>query len=608
VQYNTNNLLSHDADTPAKKKPANRLITRKLPKILTLAVLNALTPNSAELLVGGHGGGKTSLVKYLGRMFTGKSLSEIEEVIVRAHPQLTEEKLIATLNVSKLMKGEEQVIWRTFATSFWKIVDEINRCSPYTQNILLSLLAEGKIKYYDSVLNVSKYCLYATLNPHDAGTFAMSGPFLDRFGISVPISMPKSQDLAVILGSKDEKLGGYDELVQVPQVLTEEELLSIWYDVESITCSLDAENFIHAIIREFTSCIRLDKGNSDYLKPSNGLCNGCHFNVPDSIPCSNVDDILSVRVAKDFLRYSKALSWLLGLKEVTLNTVEVLAPYIISHRVNYLERKLNRSPYWGDKYAFTQKIIDIVRKRYQTRKIAYDMIQKFREGKGKSTELDKLKLMAKNDLIVKLDLLPLAKSLFTAKYQKEVSRIQEAVQTQDVETISKMRQDLLQNMDFPNRGELIYQLTESMKILTLNSFNCSLELWDSIRITIDGMFPQFSKKLLETTKQRGTYRLRTQDIELDINITGIKPHDVVNFSFFGGKSALDLKNTLEERFQHSFKSMEDLLQESKAAQEKADEEFHLLTKDLNLSVKNIKNPIISDEDELFDDELLNKDD
>ena len=58
---------------------------KKLPKILTICVLNAIVPNSAMLLIGGHGGGKTTLVKLLGRLFTGKSLNQIENSIVRGH-------------------------------------------------------------------------------------------------------------------------------------------------------------------------------------------------------------------------------------------------------------------------------------------------------------------------------------------------------------------------------------------------------------------------------------------------------------------------------------------------------------------------------------------
>ncbi|HEY0087921.1 MAG TPA: hypothetical protein VGB37_03700 [Candidatus Lokiarchaeia archaeon] len=70
--------------------------TKNLPEILTICILNAIVPNSAMLLIGGHGGGKTSLVKLLGRMFTSSSLAEIENSIIRGHPQLTEEKLVGT--------------------------------------------------------------------------------------------------------------------------------------------------------------------------------------------------------------------------------------------------------------------------------------------------------------------------------------------------------------------------------------------------------------------------------------------------------------------------------------------------------------------------------
>jgi hypothetical protein len=101
----------------------NKINIKSLPEILSLCILNALVPNSAMLLIGGHGGGKTTLVKLLGRMFTASSLNEIENSIIRGHPQLTEEKLIGTLKLGKLMKeGEEEVIWRQFVTNFWKII------------------------------------------------------------------------------------------------------------------------------------------------------------------------------------------------------------------------------------------------------------------------------------------------------------------------------------------------------------------------------------------------------------------------------------------------------------------------------------------------------
>ena len=119
-----NYLLEEESPDPlnrTKKTARLKKISKVLPEILTTCVLNALVPNSAMLLIGGHGGGKTSLVKHLARMFTGISLGDAEERIIRGHPQLTEEKVIGTLNIKKLMKdGEEEVIWRTFSTSFNK--------------------------------------------------------------------------------------------------------------------------------------------------------------------------------------------------------------------------------------------------------------------------------------------------------------------------------------------------------------------------------------------------------------------------------------------------------------------------------------------------------
>ena len=155
-----------------------QLQKRSLPEILTLCVLNAIVPNSAILLKGGHGGGKTTLIKLIGRMFTSKSLNSIEKSIVRGHPQLTEEKLVGTLKLGKLMKeGEEIVVWKKFTKSFWKIIDEVNRLTPYAQDILLSLLAEGTVKFYDSILIINKFSLFATINPQDVGTFDLSSHF-----------------------------------------------------------------------------------------------------------------------------------------------------------------------------------------------------------------------------------------------------------------------------------------------------------------------------------------------------------------------------------------------------------------------------------------------
>lgn len=519
-----------------------------LPEILTLCILNALVPNSAMLLIGGHGGGKTTLVKLLGRMFTEKSLRDIESAIIRGHPQLTEEKLIGTLKLGKLMKeGIEEVIWRDFVKSFWKIIDEVNRLTPYAQDILLSLLAEGTVKYYDEVTTVEKYCLFATINPQDVGTFELSYPFLDRFGISIPISMPVSQDLQLILAGKDEKYSSFDELIEVPKILKINELMEIWYEVDKIPFGEEVNNYIHAIIREFTLCERIDKGNSENLKPSTGLCSGCHFDTAQNV-CNKIDSILSVRVAKDLLRYSKALTWLLGLPEIDINIVNTIAPYVISHRAAYTQRELEKPPYWGNKYGFSRMLLENILKRFQNRKEAYGITNKFRDGVANSTDLTELRKYSKHDLIVKNDLLPFASIINSSnkEYSKLAKKIKKAAENGEIEVIAKIRNDLLGDFDFPNRPFLINWCNKELYQQTVTDYLIEYKYRTDLWADISTEFPNLDHPIKEALRKRQTKQIRTEDLLIEINVTGEEEDDLVNIQVSGGADAIKLCELLND--------------------------------------------------------------
>jgi len=543
-----NQLFVHSKNLEIKffDKNKNKIGTKILPEILTLSVLNALVPNSAMLLIGGHGGGKTTLVKLLGRMFTSFSLTEIENAIIRGHPQLTEEKLVATLKLGKLMKdGEEEVVWRKFITNFWKIIDEVNRLTPYAQDILLSLLAEGTVKYYDEITNINKFCLYATINPQDVGTFELSEPFLDRFGISVGISMPTSPDLALILSGKDEKYSGFDEYIQVPKILTIDELMEIWYFINKIQFNEEINNYIHAIVREFTLCSRVDKGNTENLKPSSGLCSGCHFNTTQNI-CNKVDSILSVRVAKDLLRYSKALTWLLELKEIDINIVNTIAPFVISHRVAYSKRELEKSPFWGNRYEFSRNLLNLIQKRYINREVCYEIADRFRNGYSKETDLKELKNFENNDLIVKFDLLPFVNKVKDKNYSNLAKKIDQAARTGNIEELSKIRDKLIQDIDFPNRAFLINWCNRELYKQTVTDYLFKYynrkELWADIV----SEFSDLDKPLSDALSNRQTKQIRTEDLLIEVNVTGTDDDSLVNIQVSGGSEALKLRSLLDK--------------------------------------------------------------
>ncbi|MFW9820384.1 MAG: AAA family ATPase [Candidatus Thorarchaeota archaeon] len=542
-----NQLFVHYKDLSIKyiNEKNKKVSTKNLPEILSLCVLNAIVPNSAMLLIGGHGGGKTTLVKLLGRMFTANSLNNIENSIIRGHPQLTEEKLIGTLKLGKLMKeGEEEVVWRQFVTDFWKIIDEVNRLTPYAQDILLSLLAEGTVKYYDSIATINKFCLYATINPHDVGTFELSQPFLDRFGISVPISMPGSHDLQLILTGKDEKYSGMDELIQVPMILTIDELMEIWYFVNRITFTPEVNKYIHAIIREFTLCSRVDKGNTEDLKPSTGLCSGCHYNTAQNI-CNKIDSILSVRVAKDLLRYSKALAWLLGLEKIDVNIVNTITPYVISHRVLYVKRELDKSPYFGNRYEFSKNLLTTIQKRFKNREICYKIADRFRGGNPKENDLVELKKYEKNDLIVKYDLIPFVNSINNKEYAPIALQIQEAAKNGNITKLAEIRNALLEELDFPNRGDLIELCNRELFRQTVTDYIFKYTDWKEVWADIATEFSNLDQPLKEAFSKRQTKQIRTEDMLIEINVTGTKEESLVNIQISGGSEALKLRKILD---------------------------------------------------------------
>jgi MoxR-like ATPase len=519
--------------------------TTRIPLIVGACVLNALVPRSAMLLIGGHGGGKTTLAKILGRMMTGKSLEEIDTCILRGHPQLTEEKMVATLKPGPLIKdGVEIVVWRSFITGFWKIIDEVNRLTPHSQNILLSLLAEGEVKYYDETKRCDEYCLFATLNPADAGTFDIGAPFLDRFGMAVPITMPTVSDLELILASRDERLFGFDELWQVPAILTEESLLTIWNLADKIPVSLEASEYMRSLVREFGACIRVDKSQSSGLTVETGLCDGCHFNTAKSV-CNKVIIPLSVRAAKDLNRYSKAVAWLVGAHEVSIEIVKSLAPLIFWHRTRFVHDELDRSPYYGDVYAFTQHLVELASARYAQRAAAVDIIDRLKHGNESKDSIEQLKEMAKSDLLVQLDYTGLAKELKKSKYVTTVQNIERGIKGRDVDQLTIIHDDLLHNTDFPNRSMLLKQVSEALHRLTLTQFELSFEQWQEIWTIIGVRYPKLTPVLKETLSPPKRKVLRVDGLTLVVYVTGDSPESAVFLEISGGSEAMKLKDELE---------------------------------------------------------------
>lgn len=483
------NLYVHNDELPDLTFKTPDLRTRKVYLVETLAVINALVDRGTMLLYGGHGGGKTTLAKYLGQVFYKLSKDAIEDCILRGHPQLSEEKILGSLDIAQLTRAKElnsekkvDVIWNDFVDSPWKIIDELNRLSPYAQNILLSLLAESSVKYHNESKRLQNFSLYATMNPKDEGNFIMSLPFLDRFALALPITMPDYESLSTI-GKKDKS----SKLNDLATYLNDFDLKTAQEEIKEVKYTEEAELFINVIISSYRLCDRISKESNDTLTVEKGLCNNCRYNVTEKV-CSKIIHPLSVRVKEDLYRYGKALAWYLGDTEVEIRHIKVLAPFMIWHRSSLsklFKKELSESRFDSSIFTLnmeldsTKELIDKISEEFEGLLPFLLQFDRIKKGKLTLSEFKEFVISIKDDrnnfLITKNEIVPILEQSYVPIYSEIVSYNIKIESTNNLSELNVLKQELSNRYDIPNRqflADLIEKKrrrigTESLPKITL---------------------------------------------------------------------------------------------------------------------------------------------
>ncbi len=328
---------------------------------LLFATLTSLLKHGTLLLTGAPGIGKTTGAEYTGHFFTNVPLGEILEATIQGHPQQTEEKMIARYHTGDLVKeGKETVLPRKFLRCSVKLIDEINRLDPDKLSIILRLIDTGKAVYGDTLLASVPGPLFATANYADAGTFDIPPPALDRFDAAVVVTSPQSWDLEKIYARSDDKLnGGLDELLRIPKelVLGERDFKSIRKEMTLLPMQemLGAYmNFVLATIRfseaASNDVVRMTKGN--VLSGDENT----HFVNHPSVYTKNE---LSVRTARAWQRYARALAWFAGKEQVDEESVRTVFPYVTWHKLQPSDKAVQEP--WkaaNDRIGFAQILLE----------------------------------------------------------------------------------------------------------------------------------------------------------------------------------------------------------------------------------------------------------
>ena len=333
---------------------------------LLFAALTSLLNHGTMLITGAPGIGKTTGAEYAGHFFTGTKLDEILASELQGHPQQTEEKLVASYDLGKLVKqGIRKVIPNRFLQSPVKILDEGNRFPADVLSIIMRLVDTGKAVYGGEVLEAKPGPLFLTANYQDEGTFQLTPPFLDRFDVGVMVTSPQPWDLRKIRERGDEKLNGnLEKILEIPENLKlnfeqiRKEIKGIdeqvEYDVPVVNAFAD---FLYGSLRfseaASNNSARATKGNAWHLSQENAPAG--HFN--DS-PFNYTLNELSVRTSKAIPRYAKAFAWFNGKDKVELGDLKTVLPYLLWHKIQPSSKALSENQiYENDRIAFVEDLV-----------------------------------------------------------------------------------------------------------------------------------------------------------------------------------------------------------------------------------------------------------
>lgn len=390
---------------------------------LVLFGIITLLVDGKELIFGGYGSGKTTSSERVASLIKGLPLEFIQATTIHGHPEQTEEKIKAVLDLGVLEReGKEIIRWKIIPYSPVVIIDEINRLPVGKQNMILNEVDRNIWSYRgETLIGKTPKAFLATINYHDTGTTKLIPPLSDRFDIAVETGSLHPLRKRVIRRGIDDSLlrephlteeiikfilshnytyeakivtdfidkiteefkkeleirfSNQDIEIEIPK---QEEVVEITSEISKIELSEDAELFLDYITQEVYCQYSTVK---DFSR-----CHGCHYY---NYICSDLYSI-SNRAEQSLLKYAKALAWLSQEDEVNLEHLLSVIPYSLWHRVSISDKKISEvreiEKATSDSFHAITELINDSRKRWnEQRDYQIELYFAFKEGEFKKVK------------------------------------------------------------------------------------------------------------------------------------------------------------------------------------------------------------------------------
>ncbi len=344
-----------------------------------MPLLNLVTRGKC-LIVGGPGRGKTATSILMG-LLAGYSKEDVMRAIQHGQPQMTISDLLGHPLPSDMVKAEStddiRIAWRKWLSMRVKIIDEYNRIPTRTQSVLLTVLADNYAEIFDKIYECPEAAWYLTANDDaGGGTYEVIEALKDRIDIVIRafhFNTRFIEDLQrrIELNFKPEKA------ISEEIIFSEDEIDQINKEIRSVVIAAPIRKRIEFFCRQF-EFFEPASTKLEYMTKDTAKLSGIDMRhlYSKETGKDKVKDLgtqthngLSVRKLMTLLTYSKAIAYFRGNKEVELEDVRQVLPFILHDTLNqHLESPFFDQPEYEkfrvDRIVWLRKLFDLSCEEY----------------------------------------------------------------------------------------------------------------------------------------------------------------------------------------------------------------------------------------------------